>query len=657
MIEKLIRYYSDSSIRKKMNIVIVGIAGIILLSVLTIVALESRSIVLRISEKSIKNQSKENSYKAVDYINMKQSSLHTLASSIEAQEEYSTSQEVYKSTIKHLMDEDHDIYAVWIMSGSKKSDSTALDRFISIKDNKNSENEISPLIESQFGYNLVLNTGETFVSNPVNLNGTWIFSIAEPIKKANKVVGVIGFIINTEDLVSIVLDAMPKEDGFCKIVTNDGTIIAHPEKQSIGTKTDDGKDTDKIIEHIKQKKLFADYVHSSTYNGMAYKVFVPIVPEGAKQPWSFCTVVPRGKMLEETHFLTVISIILTIIGILALVFTISFISKKLSTPIINTSHQLKLLSEGRLNQIQELHLDRKDEIGEMIEALNNLSSSQKYLAKFAKEVGFGNLDITIDVKNDQDVIGQSMVEMKQNLINARTAEEKRKVEEDIRSWTITGNARIHELIRKENSSIKHLSMNILQELITYSGSIQGGIFVIDDSVETDQFVDLMSCIAYSRSKMMQKRMPIEEGLIGRCIFEKAPIILSEIPQNYLEITSGLGEKNPSYLAILPLMNNDIIVGALEIASFKRFDDHILEYLLKASESLASAISSVRINERTQYLLEQSKQYAEEMSAQEEELRQNMEEMQAAQEEMHRKTQEYEETINCLKRDIMNLNNA
>lgn len=649
MINPLVRYYSNSRLGKKMKIAIVGVAGLVLITLLTIISIESRSIVLRISEQSIVNQSKENSYRAVDFINMKQSSLKTLVNCIEMQSSSEISTNLLNSTIEHLNSEDHDIYAIWCIIESK--DSTKAVKYITSKDGSGVQNQVSNLIETQFGYRTILSKQEPYISNPVDINGTWTFCIAEPIKKNGKAIGVIGYVIKSEDLVSITKSAMNSEDGFCKIISHDGIIVAHPEKSSIGSKTDDGTETDSIIERIRHKEFFTNYVHSTTYNGMAYKVFVPITPEGSKNPWSFCTVVPMTKMVKDIRLLTVICVLLIIIGIVVLILLTSFISNRISKPIIYTSKQLKLLSQGRLKQIENVDISRNDEIGEMITALNELSASQKHLARFATEVGNGNLDINIDIKNEEDIIGKSMVEMKQNLIEARSVELKRKAEEELRNWKITGNARIHELVRKENSNINRLCTIVLQEVISYSNAIQGGIFVIDDTDQSQRYVDLVACIAYSRSKMAQKRMPVEEGLIGRCIFEKAPIILKEIPQNYLEITSGLGDRNPNFLAIIPLINNDEITGVLEVASFNEMGNDTVEYLTKSAESLASALSNVKINERTQRLLEQSKLFAEEMSAQEEELRQNMEEMQAAQEEMYRKTYEYEETIANLKKEL------
>lgn len=652
MIKRVKEYYLNSSIRVKINISIVGAAGIILLVLLSIVSLRSRSIVLDNAEKAATALGKENSSKAVEFVNSKESALQMMASSFESQSGMLDMKfDLYKNTIRHVLEEDQEVYAIWYIEDFKVSDSSQVQKFLHCKEAAVDSKMLLSKVETDFGYSQVKSTGEVWISDPINVSGTWLFDIAVPLKVDGKIVGAAGYIIKVDYLNKIVSEALKAEDGACKIITGTGIVVAHADKGQIGHKTDEGDDTDAIIERVKKNELISDYVYSSTFKGEAYKVFVPISFDGTKYTWSFCTVVPTSKMLHETHMLALVTIFLIIVGLLVLVYVTNILSRMLTRPVVLASEQLSLISEGRLGMAKELDIHSNDEIGQMVEGLNQLTFSLKNLAHFADEVGHGNLDVSMEAKNEQDVIGKAMVEMKQNLIDAREADEKRRHEDELRSWKITGNARIHEAVRRENTSIKQLCTAIVKEIISYTGAIQGGIFVIDDTDTNERYIDLVACIAYSRKKMMQKRIPIEEGLIGRCIYEKAPILLSEIPQDYLSITSGLGDKNPNFLAIIPLMNNEEIVGVFEIASFKEFDSHVIEYLTKAAEGLASAISSVKINERTQRLLDQTKQYAEEMGAQEEELRQNMEEMQAAQEEMYRKSRDYEDTIARLKDEL------
>src|SRR5260221_638206 len=148
-------------------------------------------------------------------------------------------------------------------------------------------------------------------------------------------------------------------------------------------------------------------------------------------------------------------------------------------------------------------------------------------------------------------------------------------------------------------------------------------------------MSMVSCYAWDKKKFITQKIHLGEGLAGQAWQEVDTIYLTDIPQNYIRITSGLGDANPNAILIVPLKVNDQIFGAVEIATFGAFKDFEMEFVKRIAESIASTISSVKINARTQRLLSESQQMTEEMRAQEEEMRQNMEELQATQEEMQR----------------------
>jgi GAF domain-containing protein len=132
-----------------------------------------------------------------------------------------------------------------------------------------------------------------------------------------------------------------------------------------------------------------------------------------------------------------------------------------------------------------------------------------------------------------------------------------------------------------------------------------------------------------------------EGLVGQCYLERDIIFMTNIPKEYINITSGLGEATPNCLLIVPLIVNDKINGVMELASFKKFQEHEVEFIKKLAENIASIIDNAKVSEQTKSLLVQSIQQSEMMRAQEEEMRQNMEELVATQEEIQRKQIESE----------------
>ncbi|WP_320054790.1 GAF domain-containing protein [uncultured Acetobacteroides sp.] len=595
---------------------------------------------------------KENAARANDVINRKISAVKALASSYESHAEMGEAKfSLYKNMMQHLAKDENDIYAMWFIEEAQPGDTASVQKYLYSSKAIAGSDQLLQKVETELGYRQVRQTGGTWINDPVAVNDVRVINICVPISVNGKIIGAVGCLLNAEFLTKIVDESMKEEDGICKVVTPSGLVAANKMREKVGTILDEGDQTSEIMDCIKRGEQFSSFIYSAYFKEKSFKVYVPISFEGSKSSWSYCTIVPTSKMLHQSNMLSLFAYLLIALGVGLLVFIVNIITQFLTGPIVSTAKELKLIAAGRLNQVKEIAISSTDEIGQMVESLNLLTSSQKDLANFANEVGHGNLDASIEVKGNDDQIGNAMIEMKENLIAAKKAEEQRIFEDKIQDWKFEGTARIHDIIRKENQNIKHLCDTILQEIITYSKATQGGIFIINEDQTEERFIELVSCVAYNRKKMMAKRMEFGEGMVGRCIFEKESIILTEIPQDYLSITSGLGDRNPNFLAIIPLINNEVVVGAIEVASFDRMEQHVLEYLEKAVESLASAISNVKVNERTQRLLDQSKQYSEEMAAQEEELRQNMEEMQASQEEMHRKTQEYEETIAQLRTEL------
>lgn len=209
-------------------------------------------------------------------------------------------------------------------------------------------------------------------------------------------------------------------------------------------------------------------------------------------------------------------------------------------------------------------------------------------------------------------------------------------QEQERNWVTQGLARFVDILRSNNQDISELGDHIISELVRYLNANQGGLFILSqEDGREDAHLELIACYAYGRKKHQQKRIEIGEGLLGQVYLEKEHIYLTDVPQNYVQITSGLGQSTPGSLLLVPLVINEEVYGVLELASFQKFKAYQIEFLNKLGESIASTISNVRASENNRRLLEESQVQAEQMRSQEEEMRQNMEELQATQEEMQR----------------------
>ena len=266
-------------------------------------------------------------------------------------------------------------------------------------------------------------------------------------------------------------------------------------------------------------------------------------------------------------------------------------------------------------------------------------NSQKNLFNFAEELSKGNLNSEYEPEKG-NALGNIMIELRDNLQHNKEEELKRKEEDEQRNWTAGGLAKFGEILRNNNNDINKLAFEVISQLSEYIEAVQGGFFILNDEIEQDSHFELIAHFAYGRKKYSQKRLELSEGLVGRAAYEKSTIYLDEVPEEYIEVTSGLGEANPRVLLIVPLKVNDEIHGVLELSSFHPFAEYVIKFVEKVAESIATTISTVKINMRTSKLLTDSQEQADRLSQQEEEMRQNMEELQATQEEATKQAEEF-----------------
>jgi hypothetical protein len=159
-------------------------------------------------------------------------------------------------------------------------------------------------------------------------------------------------------------------------------------------------------------------------------------------------------------------------------------------------------------------------------------------------------------------------------------------------------------------------------------------------IENDETVlKLEACYAYDKRKWVEKTINVGSGLIGQAFLEGSPVILKEVPANYLHITSGLGHSLPRHIVIIPMRHNDQTIAVAEFASFNELEDYKVQFLLRTGEYLASSIANASTTQQMKIMLEEAGIREQQMKQREEELRQNMEELQAIQEEMERKQKE------------------
>jgi PAS domain S-box-containing protein len=324
----------------------------------------------------------------------------------------------------------------------------------------------------------------------------------------------------------------------------------------------------------------------------------------------------------------------TVILLLAILASLLF-SQYFIGPLLSLKESLATVSKGILpDKIEKRY---NDEVGQMAETTDELVQSLKQTATFAEKIGKGDLKADFKPQSDGDILGNALIEMRKSLVET----EQRDTE---RNWIVTGVAEISEILRSHDT-IDELGDAVISYITEKINAIQGAFYVINDDDQDDPFIEMKSAYAYHKKKFIKGKFKLAEGLVGQAAVEKDFILRTEIPDEYVTITSGiLGDKRPKSILITPLITEEKVYGVVEFAGFDKFTDSHINYVKEISLILARTIFNIKVNERTRKLLEESQKMSNELQEQQEVLRQNAEEMAATQEELKRTNQRLEDQI-------------
>lgn len=310
-------------------------------------------------------------------------------------------------------------------------------------------------------------------------------------------------------------------------------------------------------------------------------------------------------------------------------------SRSLTRPLYDMRNNLALVAQGVLPETTEAR--STDEFGQMGTKVDELVQTLKGNAEFAQRIGEGKYDTAFSPASDNDILGMSLINMRDNLI-----ENERRDKE--RNWIVRGVAEISEILRMHDST-DDLGEDVIKFILDKIGAIQGAFYVVNEDESGKNVIEMRASYAYGRKKYLKAKFKFAEGLIGQAAAEKDTILRTEIPTDYVTVTSGiLGDQRPKCILIVPLITNEEVYGVLEFAGFKKFDNSQVKFVQELSLILARTIFNIKVNERTRRLLAESQEMSNELKEKQEVLRQNAEEMQATQEELQRSNQKLEEQI-------------
>ena len=282
-----------------------------------------------------------------------------------------------------------------------------------------------------------------------------------------------------------------------------------------------------------------------------------------------------------------------------------------------------------------------------IKRFNNIKTDWINVQK--KEINkLGNFASNIGTKENKanneevfnTVLGETLLKLNDKLVHEKETEENK-------NWILEGKERVQQAIL-EHDDLNDLTYYIVIAITEYLGLPYGALYIKEDQYGNAK-LNRLACFAFDRKKHDAKEVRDNQGYVGQCAQEKHYLMISDVPQDYLEYTTGLIDKpNPSELIIIPLMNENNVLGVLEILSYNKFSEREVHFLTEVCNEISHPLYTRLNNEHTKKLLVESTKLTEELRSQQMQLEENAVEMREKQEQIEITNKKLEDQISEVK---------
>jgi CheY-like chemotaxis protein/signal transduction histidine kinase/HAMP domain-containing protein len=274
----------------------------------------------------------------------------------------------------------------------------------------------------------------------------------------------------------------------------------------------------------------------------------------------------------------------------------------------------------------------------------NLTTQVRAIAEVSTAVTKGDLtrSITVEAQGEVAALKDNINEM---ILNLKETTQKN-MEQD---WLKTNLARFTRMLQgqRDMTTVAQMVLSELAPLV----DAQQGVFYVNHGTNGDSVMKLLGGYAYKKRKNLANEFRPGEGLVGQCTLERERILVTDIPQDYVHISSGLGEAAPNNIVVLPVLFEGEVKAVIELSTFKTFSDTHLAFLDQLTESIGIVLNTIAANTRTEDLLLQSQSLAAELQSQQDELKKTNEQLEQQAESLR----ESEELLKAQQEELQQTN--
>jgi methyl-accepting chemotaxis protein len=265
------------------------------------------------------------------------------------------------------------------------------------------------------GYQKALN-GEVAISEPFyrESDKKLYFMGFVPIKSIDgsdaEVKGVLVALIKYDDLYNTIASVKIGKTGYAQVLDQTGTVMMHPNQDNVINKENllasVQKDVQlKQLRDILQKAIDRETGFEQFANAGSVK-FVSYAPI-PNTSWQLILQVPKNELFEQIDrqintiiFTSSVALIIILITVLA------FMRTQVSKPIKKLIGYANCLAKGDVDV--DVKSKAKDEIGALYQSFGSMVEGIKERANVIEQLANGDMDVSLAVRSDKDVLSQSI---------------------------------------------------------------------------------------------------------------------------------------------------------------------------------------------------------------------------------------------------------
>ena len=403
---------------------------------------------------------------------------------------------------------------------------------------------------------------------------------------------------------------------------------------------------------------------------------IKILPGNEQRTWNLLIFSNKTTaLLPLIRFKTVFIVVIISALLLAWLIGRSFVNN-ITLTLSKVSEQLKQLALG-IAPDNKIEYFAKDEIAEIVRSTAGLKENMQSTIEHSTLIAKGDYsrDITVHSENDQlayaindmtsalrdsknttqIVIDKALkiaegdfseAILPDNLKTTRLGKAIEKMttslrfateEANTKSWFQKGQATLSESLQGD-LTVETIAENALRFICKYINAQIGAVYIFDKK----DHLSLIASYAFNHRKRVESYFSLGESLVGQAALEKKILCFNQIPPDYIQINSGLGEKSPDMIMVTPIMYAEELVAVIEIGTFGEFSSIQQQYLQAVAPSIAISLLTAQSRKHTQELLKQTQQQANELAQQQQALQHSNDEIAVRAKEMERQKQEIEE---------------